>query len=202
MSLFPPVVYLIRHATPNRATGIRYDVPPGPPLLPQGEAEAAKVGEFLRSAEVQKLYVSPMERTQQTARIAAEAGGDIPWTLEPALIEWTHGDTEETVLARMLTVWEQVWEESTRCGPMGLVGHGGPIRVLVEHLGVDKQRIEHYRKQFDYGNPMPPAGIWRITQGDSSESLRVELIFTPQPFDPYPQGEDAPPSASISYPTA
>ena len=33
-------IYLARHATPNRTTGIRYDVAPGPPILPEGEEEA------------------------------------------------------------------------------------------------------------------------------------------------------------------
>lgn len=39
-----PVVFLARHGTPDwNMPGIRYDIPPGPPLVPQGEEEAAKL---------------------------------------------------------------------------------------------------------------------------------------------------------------
>ena len=35
------VLYLARHATPDwNMRDIRYDIPPGPPLVPQGEEEA------------------------------------------------------------------------------------------------------------------------------------------------------------------
>ena len=36
-------------------TDIRYDIPPGPPLTAQGEAEASKLGEFLKNAGVSKI---------------------------------------------------------------------------------------------------------------------------------------------------
>jgi broad specificity phosphatase PhoE len=200
VNIFPSTVYLVRHAAPDRTTGIRYDIPPGPPLLSQGEAEAAQLGEFLRSAHVQKMYVSPMERTQQTARIAAEAGGNIPWTLEESIIEWARGENEDAILERMLAFWEQAWVESKRTGPIALVGHGGPTRVLVEHLGVPKEKLAHYRKQFDYDNPMPPAGVWRTIQDASPEEWLVELVFAPQPFDPFPEDERAAQAPSGSYP--
>lgn len=199
-TLIPPVVYLVRHASPNRSTGVRYDVPPGPPILPKGEEEARRVGEFLREAGVGQLYVSPMQRTQQTARIAAEAGGDIPWTLDESITEWTRGETDETVLARMKTGWQQAWEESQESGPVAIVSHGGPIRVLVEHFGVEKELIAHYTKQFDYGNPMPPAGIWRVTRAEREDAWAVELVFTPEPFKPFPREEAVPAAAAVSYP--
>ena len=196
----PPVVYLVRHATPNRSTGIRYDVPPGPPILPKGEEEARRVGEFLRKAGVRKLYVSPMQRTQQTGRIASEAGGNIPWALDESITEWTRGETDETVLARMKTCWQQAWEESQESGPVAIVSHGGPIRVLVEHFDVDKELIAHYTKQFDYGNPMPPAGIWRVTRAEPEDAWEVELVFTPDPFKPLLQKEAVPERVVASYP--
>ena len=38
-----PIVYLARHATPDwNRKDIRYDVAPGPDLVAQGEAEAAR----------------------------------------------------------------------------------------------------------------------------------------------------------------
>ena len=70
------VVYLIRHATPDWSrTDIRYDIPPGPPLTSQGEAEAQQLGEFLQTIPVKHIYASPLERTSRTAQIAAAALG-------------------------------------------------------------------------------------------------------------------------------
>lgn len=197
---FLPVVYLVRHATPNRSTGIRYDVPPGPPILPEGEEEARRVGEFLREAGVRKFYVSPMERTQQTARIAAEAAGDIPQVLEESIIEWTRGESDEQVLARMQAFWQEACLESAEIGPIAIVSHGGPIRVLVEHLGVDPELVAHYIKQFDYGNPMPPAGIWRTTRPTPDGAWDVRLVFTPKPFPPPPGTEKESERSATSYP--
>ncbi len=64
-----PVVFLARHGTPDwNMTSIRYDIPPGPPLVPQGEEEAAKLGKFLKSQNVQLVYASPLVRARRTAR--------------------------------------------------------------------------------------------------------------------------------------
>ena len=63
------MLYLARHATPDwNMRDIRYDIPPGPPLVPQGEAEAAQLGEFLRQAGVVQIYVSPLVRTNARHR--------------------------------------------------------------------------------------------------------------------------------------
>jgi len=181
----PPTVYLVRHASPDRTTGIRYDVPPGPPILPKGEDEARRIGAFLREAGVRKMYVSPMQRTQQTAEIAARAAGEITATMEESIIEWTRGETAETVLERMRSFWQRAGEESQQVGPIALISHGGPIRTLVEHLGLHPDELEHYRKQFDYGNPMPPGGIWLTTRSAPDAEWHVELVFTPEPYTPF-----------------
>src|SRR5512139_431240 len=71
-----PIVFLARHGTPDwNMTSIRYDIPPGPPLVPQGEEEAAKLGKFLKSQNVQLVYASPLVRARRTAEIAAEIAG-------------------------------------------------------------------------------------------------------------------------------
>ena len=65
-------IYLARHATPDwNRRDIRYDIAPGPDLVPQGEAEAAQLGEFLRTTGVTRIYASPLVRTRRTAEIAA-----------------------------------------------------------------------------------------------------------------------------------
>ncbi|MEZ4663193.1 MAG: histidine phosphatase family protein [Caldilineaceae bacterium] len=148
-------IYLARHATPNRATGIRYDIAPGPPILPEGEKEAAQLGEFLQSVGVQQIYASPLLRTQMTAQIASETSG-IEMETEEFLAEWAHGEKDADVLARLWPFWERLCGESADDGPIAIVSHGGPIRILLEELGVAKEEVTYYCRHFDWGNPLPP----------------------------------------------
>jgi broad specificity phosphatase PhoE len=175
-------VYLVRHATPDwNRSDIRYDIPPGPPLTAQGEAEAAKLGQFLQTAGVCKLYASPLERAQRTAQIAAGVA-QVEVVEAEAVAEWRRGESEAEVLARFTPFWVAVWEESVRYGPMALVTHGGPIRLMLEHLKLERAAIDFYRKQFDRDNPAPPAGAWRITRTQQRADWQMELAFTPQPY--------------------
>ncbi|MFN3332154.1 MAG: histidine phosphatase family protein, partial [Caldilinea sp.] len=75
-ALTAPVIYLARHATPDwNRKDIRYDVAPGPDLVPQGEEEAIKLGEFLHAVGVTQIVASPLVRTQRTAEIAGAVAG-------------------------------------------------------------------------------------------------------------------------------
>ena len=179
-----PIIYLARHASPDRSTGIRYDIAPGPPLLPQGEDEATQLGERLRDAGVVKIYASPLERTRQTAQIAGVAG-DIPVEHEQELIqEHVRGEDAVDVLDRMKSFFNDAAEESAELGPVAIISHGSPIRLLVEHLGFHKEALDHYRKQFDYNNPSPPAGLWRAEQ-QADGTWQVALVWTPEPFEEF-----------------
>ena len=178
-------IYLARHATPNRATGIRYDIAPGPPLLPEGEKEAAQLGEFMQSAGVQQIYASPLLRTQMTAQIASETSG-IARESEEVIAEWARGEKDADVLERLWPFWERLCGESADDGPIAIVSHGGPIRILLEELGVSKDEVAYYCRQFDYGNPLPPAGAWRATRPLGADATwEVDLVFTPKPYEPF-----------------
>lgn len=178
-------VYLVRHATPDWSrTELRYDIPPGPPLTAQGEEEAARLGAFFRQAGVQRIYASPLERARRTAELAAAiAEADV--SEAPAIAEWVRGESEVAVLERFLPFWAAACVESEAGGAVALVTHGGPIRLLLEHLNHDRAEIDFYRKQFDRDNPLPPAGAWHITRAQPDGAWRVELSFTPQPFRRY-----------------
>lgn len=179
------VVYLIRHATPDWSrTDIRYDIPPGPALTTHGEAEAAKLGLFLQSAGIQKIYASPLERAKRTAQIAALPLELVVEEIE-AIAEWRRGEGEAELLARLLPFWERVWAESEKVGPLALVSHGGPIRLLLQHLNLPQAEIDFYRKQFDRDNPVPPAGAWRIASDQINGVWQLQLAFTPQPHTVY-----------------
>jgi broad specificity phosphatase PhoE len=178
-------VYLVRHATPDWArTDLRYDIPPGPPLTARGEEEAAQLGAFFRQAGVQRVYASPLERARRTAELAAAiAEADV--SEEPAIAEWVRGESEVAVLERFLPLWAAACMESEESGAVALVTHGGPIRLLLEHLKLDRAEIDFYRKQFDRDNPLPPAGVWQITRTHPDAAWRIELVFAPQPFRRY-----------------
>jgi len=172
------VVYLARHATPDWSrTDIPYDIPPGPPLTDLGEAEAKKLGAFLADAGVIQLFVSPLERAQHTAIIAAQALG-VPITTVDAIAEWRHGESEEAVLGRAHAFWKELFEDNPVNGPVALFSHGGPIRLLLETLSGDPARISEYLPRFDHHNPLPPAGAWRAQRQDDG-SWQVDLVFTP-----------------------
>lgn len=173
-------VYLARHATPDWSrTDIRYDIPPGPPLTPHGEAEAAKLGEFLRTAGVQRIYASPLERTRRTAEIAGSLVGIEPVT-EEAIAEWRRGESEDEVAARFNGLWEKICTEVQSCGPIALVTHGGPVKAMLQSLGMPKATVEEYCRKFDRGNPLPPAGVWLATGNTEDGTWQLELVFTPQ----------------------
>lgn len=181
----PATLYLIRHATPDWSrTDIRYDIPPGPPLTAVGEAEAAQLGEFLKTTNIAHLYASPLERTTRTAQIAANTLG-LAVETKLDLAEWERGELEATVLTRVRALVDEALDESETRGPLALVTHGGPIRILLADLGLARAEIDHYRKIFDRDNPVPPAGVWRIVRAVNGRLEKPELVFTPQPYTPF-----------------
>lgn len=178
-------VYLVRHATPDWSrTDLRYDIPPGPPLTPAGEAEAAQLGAFLQSEGVAHLYASPFDRTHRTAVLAAEAAG-VPLSVVEEIAEWRRGESESEVLDRVLPFVETVLETCRNTAPHAIITHGGPIRLLLQHLGLDQAEVDFYRRQFDRDNPLPPAGVWRVTCEPDSKIAKMELVFAPQGFTSY-----------------
>ena len=173
-------IYLARHATPDWSrTDIRYDIPPGPPLTAQGEAEAAQLGEFLRQAGVKRMYASPLERTRRTAEIAGGLAGVTPIT-EETIAEWRRGESEAEVSARLNGLWEKLCRESESVGPIALVTHGGPIKAILQNLGMPRTTADEYCRKFDRGNPLPPAGVWLATSSSLETPWQLELVFTPQ----------------------
>lgn len=185
-SVRPAIVYLARHATPDwNRKDIRYDVAPGPDLIPQGEQEAEKLGEFLRSAGVTRIIASPLVRTRRTAEIAAAVAG-IPVAIEEAVREYSREENDDIVFARCLPALEEAAALAGQEGPVAIVTHGGPIRVLLERFGADADLLWHYRRQFDHQNPLPPAAAWELMQQEGDRPWRMRLAFVPTPFVEHP----------------
>ena len=69
--------------------------------------------------------------------------------------------------------------EAAEIGPNGLVSYGGPIDVLLQELGIDRDELAVYRIRFDTTNPLPPAGAWEVQQNDKNNSWDLNLKFIP-----------------------
>ena len=182
MTLSTPTLYLIRHATPDWSrTDLVYHLPPGPPLTPQGEDEAAQLGAFLRQASVRHIFASPLERCQRTAQIAA-GEAEASFHEDPSLTEWRPEEKEAEVRERVWPTWERAASVSLQAGPVAFITHGGPIALLLKELGLDGLVLEHYRKLFDRHNPLPPAGAWKATRPSSDSPWELSLAFTPEAY--------------------
>src|SRR2546421_47357 len=64
-------VYLIRHADVENPQRVLYGHLPGFPLSARGREQAAALGRRLRDGGIRRIFHSPLERAEETARIAA-----------------------------------------------------------------------------------------------------------------------------------
>lgn len=175
----PTSFYLARHATPDRfRSGFIYHQLPGPPLTLQGIQEAQLLGIYFMSAGVRRIFTSPFERCRHTAELAAEAAG-IPWQVEESLGELQPGETPESILARVGPVFERVYALDSSDGPAALLTHGGVVSILLNHLGLDGDELAK-QKTFDFGNPLPPAGVWLAKRPSPESPWDLRLVFQPE----------------------
>jgi probable phosphoglycerate mutase len=84
-------LYLIRHgetawSLSGQHTG-RTDIP----LTEQGEQDARKLAERLRTVRFSRVFTSPLQRARRTCELAGL--GDVA-EIEPDLVEWDYGDYE------------------------------------------------------------------------------------------------------------
>ena len=170
-------IYLIRHAQPDwTRTDLVYHQPPGPPLTEEGIRQARLLGEFIRNAGVKRLYTSPLERCEHTARIVGDLTNLSPKILS-GLIEWQPGEDIPAVQARLRPVFEQAAAES-RNGAVALFTHGGPIAAQLMALGMSEAQVDSHRV-FDRNNPVPTAGAWQVTRSATGDAWHLSLAFTP-----------------------
>lgn len=165
-------LYLIRHAQPQPNTGLAYDRAPGPPLSEAGREEARATGLYLSQCGLEQLFVSPLDRTQETARLIAEHT-QAPIQIEEALAEHRSDETFESVRARVQDLLARIEKDSfTR---VGLVTHGSPTKALLQILSNGTLDLSKF--VFDNGNHAPTAGVWRAERTD--DGWRLELVFMP-----------------------
>ncbi|HMO58674.1 MAG TPA: histidine phosphatase family protein [Roseiflexaceae bacterium] len=165
-------IYLIRHAAPDRASGIAYNVPPGPPLTPAGLQEASQAAEWLALRPPQQIFSSPFLRTATTSEIIADRLR-LPLTYVEALREGSPGESREAIRARIGELLTQL--DDGPISHVALVSHGICILTLLQITTNDTIDLSAHR--YDYGNHAPTAGIWQGVR--HTTGWRWDLVFRP-----------------------
>lgn len=166
-------IYVLRHAAPDRASGVPYNVVPGPPLTAIGRNEALQAGRWLSEKAIHVAYVSPFARTRQTASIVSEHLV-VPFAYVEALREGAPGEDHASVKRRVTAFLETI--DPLDHTAVLLVTHGCCVLATLQVTTNDT--IDLNGHTYDYGNKSPTAGIWhgqRATDG----TFRWELAFTP-----------------------
>ena len=140
-------VVLVRHgASQAHVPGEAFEVIEGghadPPLAPEGEAQALRVGALLSRESPHAVFVTPLRRTHQTAAPLLSATGQtatvIPELREVHLGEWEGGELRVR-LAHGDPLVETLFSEERWCvGLDAIVARSGPgvSVVAVLHGGV------------------------------------------------------------------
>jgi 2,3-bisphosphoglycerate-dependent phosphoglycerate mutase len=105
-----------------------------PPLSPAGEAQAEAVAERLRAEPLRALFVTPLQRTAQTAAPLASAVGIEPSVIED-LREVHLGEWEGGEYRIRLTERDPVAMQALMAERWDLIPGGEPMDSLAERVG-------------------------------------------------------------------
>lgn len=154
-------IYLVRHGEVHNPEKILYGRIPGYKLSERGRNQAAKLGKFLSNRPVRAIYVSPLERTKETAAIVASFLPPAPISYDDRLLEVKTplegkllsefnnifdfyseplqsmgGESMTDIWQRMESIIEEVKEKHSGSEVI-LVSHGDPIMITrAKHKGL------------------------------------------------------------------
>jgi broad specificity phosphatase PhoE len=136
------------------------------PLNAAGIAQARALAASLASEPLAAVYASDLARARDTASAVATVHG-LEIVLDPALREkhfgtwegltdteirkrfpdavagsWGDGETRAQLAARAVAAYERIRARHAE-GSVLIVSHGGPLRVLLQHVGVDHGPIDN-----------------------------------------------------------
>ncbi len=127
---------LIRHAVNDYVkTGKLAGWTPGVHLNEDGKAQAEALGERLANAPLKALYVSPLERTMETAEAIQAHHPNLSITMNLEIAEVRYGDWEGKKISelRRRKMWEVVQEYPSRAYfPNGETMRGVQTRIVNE----------------------------------------------------------------------
>jgi broad specificity phosphatase PhoE len=166
-------IYVLRHAAPDRASGITYNIVPGPPLTAIGRQEALQAGRWLTGKGISIVYVSPFARTRQTAAIVSEHIV-APFAYVDSLRESAPAEDHSSVRRRVSGLLESL--QTAGVSSVLLVTHGCCVLATLQVTTNDT--IDLAGHTYDYGNKSPTAGIWHgVVQPGGT--YHWQLAFTP-----------------------
>ena len=85
-------IFLCRHAHPDNPDGVFYGHLPGFGLSAKGVTQALGLGDHLARYPVQRFYVSPLQRAQETASLAiSRLNAPVPMETRDGLVEAAFG---------------------------------------------------------------------------------------------------------------
>jgi len=93
-----PVVYLARHGNTAWTRSGQHTGLTDLPLTPDGERNAARLGERLKGLTFAKVFTSPLQRAARTCELAGFGAAEI----DPDLLEWNYGQYEGMTSAQIL----------------------------------------------------------------------------------------------------
>jgi 2,3-bisphosphoglycerate-dependent phosphoglycerate mutase len=166
-------LYLVRHAAPDRTTGVPYNLPPGPPLTPAGHQEAIQAADWLRGRGIEHLFSSPFLRTKATAETIQHAL-EVGLTCVEKLGEGAPGESLAQVRARVSELLGQL--DDSPLTRIAIISHGACLLGLLLHTTNDRIDLSNHR--YDHGNNTPTAGIWHGIRGENG--WRWTLAFRPE----------------------
>lgn len=144
-------IWLIRHGQTEWSLSGAHTGRTDIPLTPDGELQAAKIGEYLAGRSFALVLTSPLQRARKTCDLAGYGGSA---QIDPDLCEWNYGDYEGLTSTQIQvrvpgwTIWtggvpkgetiEQVAARATRVigravqagGDVALFAHGHVLRIL------------------------------------------------------------------------
>ena len=104
---------------------------------------------------------------------------NIPFVVADALREMHPGESADAMRTRLWPLWEQTQAAAGAEGPQAWVTHGGPIAVMLAALGMPQKEIDQLKRQYEGGNPAPPAGTWRALRYSPTSAWDLSLAFVP-----------------------
>lgn len=102
-------LYFIRHGQTEWNAIMRMQGQWNSDLSELGRKQADINGQFLKSQNIEKLFVSPLDRTQQTAEIINQHL-NVGITLDDRIMEWDTGDWSGYLYADVKVKWKKEWQ--------------------------------------------------------------------------------------------
>ncbi len=152
------LIYLIRHGTADRTTGVPYHIAPGPPLTDAGVQQAATAAELLGFAAIERVVSSPMRRCTMTAAPLCERFG-LALQIDDDLGEMQPGEEPAAVSLRMM----RAVLAHVDAGPIVLVSHAAPLEQLM--LAMTNQRVV-LPAPGEGGARVGAANVWQVLRHD------------------------------------